>query len=97
MQRKYHNWNVYIHNMAKLDMIFLLNFLIKLGDIQPIFHKGRWIAVNFNFGKDNQYKLRFKDSYLMLISSLMNLCKSFKNENSKIIYPIFFPNKNNLD
>jgi hypothetical protein len=33
----------------------------------------------------------------MLLASLMKLCKSFKVENSKIIYPIFFANKNNLN
>jgi hypothetical protein len=47
MIRKYNKWNVYIHNMAKFDMIFLLKYLVKLGNIQPIIHNRRWISVNF--------------------------------------------------
>lgn len=97
MIRKYNKWNVYIHNMAKFDMIFLLKYLVKLGSVQPIIHGGRLISVTLNFGKNNEYQLKFKDSYLILLASLFRLCKAFKVENSKSIFPIFFVNKDNLN
>jgi hypothetical protein len=83
--------------MAKFDMIFLLKYLVKLADINPIIHNGRLISINANFGKDNKYQIKFKDSYLILLASLLKLCKSFKIDNVKTLYPIFFANKNNLD
>jgi len=39
MVRKYNKTNVYIHNMAKFDIIFLLKYLVKLGTIHPVFDK----------------------------------------------------------
>jgi hypothetical protein len=97
MRRKYDKHQVYIHNMANFDIMFLLKYLAKLGSIQLVYHNDLILAVTFHYGKDNQYSIRFKDSYKLLLSSLMNLCKSFKVENSKILYPIFFANKSNLD
>jgi hypothetical protein len=34
--------------------------------------------------------LHFRDSYLLLISSLKNLCKSFYNQINKDIFPLLF-------
>jgi hypothetical protein len=83
--------------MAKFDMIFLLKYLVKLGSVQPIIHGGRLISVDLNYGKNNEYQIKFRDSYLILLSSLMKLCKAFKIVNSKTFFPIFFVNENNLD
>ena len=83
--------------MAKFDMIFLLKYLVKLGSVQPIIHGGRLISVSLNFGKNNEYQLKFKDSYLILLNSLFRLCKAFAVKNSKILFPIFFVNENNLN
>jgi hypothetical protein len=97
MIRKYNGFNIYIHNMAKFDIIFLLKYLVKLGSVQPIIHNGRIISINLNFGKDNDYQLHFRDSYLLLLASLGKLCRSFKVENSKSIFPYNFVSENNLD
>jgi len=97
MIRKYNRSNVYIHNMAKFDIIFLLKYLVKLGLVHPIIHNGRIISINFNFGKNGEYQIQFRDSYLLLLNSLRKLCKSFSVENSKSIFPHFFVNENNLD
>jgi hypothetical protein len=83
--------------MAKFDMIFLLKYLVKLGTVQPIIHGGRLISVSLNFGKNNEYQLKFRDSYLILLTSLFRLCKAFSIKDSKILFPIFFVNANNLD
>ena len=95
--RKYNSSNIYIHNLAKFDIIFLLKYLVKLGSVQPIIHNQRIISINFNYGKNNEYRIQFRDSYLLLLSSLMKLCKSFKVNNKKSIFPHFFVNENNLD
>jgi hypothetical protein len=97
MIRKYNRTNVYIHNLAKFDIIFLLKYLVKLGSVQPIIHNQRIICINFNFGKNGEYQLQFRDSYLILLNSLMKLCKSFRVENSKSLFPHSFVNENNLN
>jgi hypothetical protein len=94
MIRKYNGYNVYMHNMAKFDIIFLLKYLVKLGNIEPVIHNDRIILIKFKFGK---YQLQFKDSYLLLLASLNKLCKSFKVNNPKSIFPHLFINENNLN
>jgi hypothetical protein len=97
LTRKYNGFNVYIHNMAKFDIIFLLKHLVKLGDVTPIIHNGRIISINLSFGKDLEYRLQFKDSYLILLSSLAKLTKGFIVETQKSVFPFLFVNENNLD
>lgn len=95
--RKYNGYNVYIHNLAKFDIIFLLKYLVKLGSVNPVIPNDRIISINFNCGKNNEYQIQFRDSYLLLLNSLAKLCKSFKVENPKSIFPYFFVNENNLN
>jgi DNA polymerase type B, organellar and viral len=95
--RKYNSSNIYIHNLAKFDIIFLLKYLVKLGSVKPIIHNQRIISIILNYGKNYEYKINFKDSYLILLSSLRNLCKSFKVNSPKSIFPHLFVNENNLN
>jgi hypothetical protein len=95
--RKYNGYNIYIHNMAKFDIIFLLKYLVKLGEVQPIIHNGRIITINLNFGRDLEYKLQFKDSYLILLASLAKLTKGFMVKNLKSIFPFLFVSEDNLN
>ena len=97
MIRKYNGYNIYIHNMAKFDIIFIMKYLVKVGSVNPIIHNGRIISINLNYGKNNDYQLHFRDSYLLLLNSLMKLCKSFRVETSKSVFPYLFVNENNLD
>jgi|SRR5882762_155967 len=97
LTRKYNGYKIYIHNMAKFDVIFLLKYLIKIAHVQPVIHNGRIISLTINYGKNNEYQLEFKDSYLILLNSLSRLTKNFKVENLKTIFPYFFVNENNLD
>jgi hypothetical protein len=80
--------------MARFDMIFLLKYLVKLGNIKPIIHNGKFISVDLITDKIN---LKFKDSYLLLLTGLDKLCKSFKIKNPKVQFPIFFLTENNLE
>lgn len=95
--RKYNGYNIYIHNLANFDIIFLFKYLIKLGNVNPIIHNGKFISINFNYGKNNDYQIQFRDSYLILLNSLRKLCKSFKVQTVKSIFPYLFVNKNNLN
>ena len=95
--RKYNGYNVYMHNMAKFDIIFLFKYLLKLGTVNPKIHNDRLIFIEFNYGKNNEYQIKFKDSLLLLLRSLDTLSKAFNVENKKTMFPIFFVNENNLD
>jgi hypothetical protein len=95
--RKYNGYNIYIHNMAKFDIIFLLKYLVKIVFVQPVIHNGRIISLSINYGKDLEYRIQFKDSYLILLNSLSKLCKAFSVSNPKTLFPHLFVNKNNLD
>jgi hypothetical protein len=97
MIRKYDKTNIYIHNLAKFDIIFLLKYLVKLGSVNPTIHNNRIISIDFNFGENGEYQIHFRDSYLILPASLMKLCKSFNVQDSKSIFPHLFVNENNLD
>jgi hypothetical protein len=93
MRRKYNGFRVYLHNFSNFDGIFLLNILSKLSNnIKPIINDDKLIDIKFKFGK---YSLLFRDSYLLLPSSLNELAKSFDVE-SKNIFPIFFVNDKNV-
>jgi len=93
--KKYDNYKVYIHNLAKFDIIFLLKYLVKLGSVNPIIHNERIISINFEFG--GKYQLQFRDSYLILLASLKNLAKSFMVQIQKSIFPYLFVNDSNLN
>lgn len=95
MQRKYNGYRVYLHNFSNFDGIFLLNILTKLSDnIIPIIKDSKLIDIKFKFA-NSKYTLFFRDSYLLLPSSLDNLAKSFKVE-SKGKFPILFVNDESI-
>jgi DNA polymerase type B, organellar and viral len=94
--RKYNYYKVYAHNMAKFDLIFLLKYLVKVGNIKPIIHNGKFISVTIAYGDDNQYNIEFKDSILLLLYSLDSLCRSFEIDDAKSIFPHLFVSENNL-
>jgi hypothetical protein len=95
--RKYDGFKIYAHNLAKFDIIFLLKYLLKLATIKPIIHSGKIISLTVNYGENGQYKIEFRDSLLLLLSSLDSLSESFKIENKKSIFPHLFVNENNLN
>src|SRR6266498_3704185 len=84
--RKYKNYRIYLHNFSKFDGYFLIKYLAQLGYCEPIIHKGKIISCNFTSHKHG-VKITFMDSYLILPSSLKNLCKSFDVKDPKGIFP----------
>jgi hypothetical protein len=95
--RKYNGFNIYIHNMANFDIIFLMKYLVTVGSINPIIHNGRIISITLNYGKNNEYQINFRDSYLLLPKSLAELTKGFNVETLKSVFPYLFVNENNLN
>ena len=94
MKRKYNNYKVYLHNFSKFDAIFLLSIMSSLTDeLSPLIRDGRIIDLKFKFS--NEYTLYFRDSLLLLPSSLRNLAKNFELEN-KGIFPYKFVNNKNI-
>jgi hypothetical protein len=97
MYKKYDNYQIYIHNLARFDGIFLLKILANLAksdDCNPIIHNGKLISISFRF-KD--YNITFKDSNQLLLGSLRKLAISFGVDTQKSIFPYNFVNENNLD
>jgi hypothetical protein len=97
LKRKYNNWNVYMHNMAKFDIIFLFKYLVEIAELYPVIHNNRIISIVANYGENKKYKINFRDSFLILLNSLSGLCKSFKVDSPKIQFPILFLNEENLN
>jgi hypothetical protein len=89
--RKYKGYKIYLQNFSKFDAIFLIKYLVNIGDCQPIIHKDKIISFSFKPNwKKNWGSITFYDSYLLLPSSLKKLSESFNIENSKGIFPVLF-------
>jgi hypothetical protein len=94
MKRKYHNHKVFLQNFSNFDAVFLLTVMTDVSDqVQPVLRDGQYINLTLKFA--GKYKLYFRDSYLILPSSLRNLAKNFGVEN-KGIFPYRFVNNKNI-
>ena len=95
LRRKYHQQRIYLHNFSKFDVTFLLNTLSTYGNkLKPVIRDGRFLNLKLTF--DNRYTLNFRDSLLLLPSSLDKLTKSF-NVTKKGIFPYNFVNKEGIN
>jgi hypothetical protein len=92
-KKKYKGYRIYLHNFSKFDGYFLLNYLSQLGFCDPIIHKGKIISCKFTL-IESGITVNFMYSFLILTSSLKNLCKSFNIENPKSIFPFHLNNIN---
>lgn len=80
---------IYAHNLSTFDGVLILKHLIPFGKVDPILHNGKIIAIKLivKGSNDKNITLIFKDSYLLLPSSLRNLCKAFNIPISKGHFP----------
>lgn len=94
MKRKYHKYKVYLHNFSRFDAVFLLTTITEICDnVLPIKRDGNFINIKLIFA--NKYCLYFRDSFLLLPSSLRNLAENFKVDN-KEIFPYKFVNNKEI-
>ena len=94
MVPKYHKYKIYIHNFSYFDGVFLLRILSNLSPkIRPIIREGRLIDIRMTYL--NKYHIYFRDSLLLLPSSLKKLAINFNVEN-KSLFPYEFVNNPNI-
>jgi hypothetical protein len=88
---------VYAHNLSSFDGVFLLKHLFQFGKVEPIISRdGKIISISLKVKDENNNikTIIFKDSYLMLTSSLRKLCYSFNVETHKGHFPFKLDNIN---
>jgi hypothetical protein len=80
----------YAHNFSKFDGVFLLKELVKLGEVFPLMRDDQFINLDLKIPNPNYIagqsdikerylnSLTFRDSLLLIPSSLDKLCKSFE-------------------
>ena len=94
LRRKYHNHKIYLHNFSRFDAVFLLSIMTDLSDkVYPIIRDGCFIDLRLEFA-DN-YTLYFRDSLLLLPSSLKSLAQNFHVED-KGLFPYSFVNNKEI-
>nr|YP_009649331.1 DNA polymerase family B [Rhizopogon vinicolor]QDA23246.1 DNA polymerase family B [Rhizopogon vinicolor] len=93
LKRKYKGYKIYVHNLSNFDGIFLLKILSSINHIkvQPILKDGKIINLKLNYDSINSYQINFRDSFLILPSSLRKLAIQFKVDN-KTLFPYNFVN-----
>lgn len=97
MIRKYNGYKIYLHNFSKFDGVFMLKILSNLSTkIKPIIRDNNIIDIIFHYGKNNMYKLYFRDSLLLLPSSLRKLGVNFSVDVKKSYFPYNFINNENI-
>lgn len=93
LKRKYTGYKIYVHNLSNFDGIFILKILSSIDhiNVHPIIKDGKMINIKLTYDNINNYQISFRDSYLMLPSSLNKLTKQF-NVTNKTIFPYNFVN-----
>lgn len=90
MRAKYNTWKIYVHHGSGFDYIFILKFITLLGEVDLLIKDGKFINIKLNWNKeDKKYSINFRDSLLMLPSSLRKLSKAF-NVEAKGFFPFDF-------
>ena len=116
LRRKYNKHRVYLHNFSYFDGIFLMRVISSVVDsknIKPVIRDGRIINLRVEFESENKnldsdknknkikYYIEFRDSYLLLTTSLEKLGKTFAiNEGqleTKLSFPYRFVNESFVD
>lgn len=98
LHRKYNGYRVYIHNFSNFDSIFLQRIMINFNSCNVkniIKRNGKIInlTLEYNLTGKRKYSIYFRDSLLMLPSSLKKLGDSFNVDIKKTIYPYKFVNQ----
>ena len=108
LKRKYNKNRVYLHNFSHFDGIFLMKEIISItgsDQVKPVIRDNRIINLRVEFYQDNKtlinnkkfknkiYYVEFRDSYLLLTTSLENLGKTFATNKGRLEQKLSFPYK----
>lgn len=95
----YDGYNVYIHNSSRFDIIFMLKYIVKYCKADLIYKNNKFISVKLEkpISKKEKITINMFDSYLILLSSLSSLGKTFNVDVQKSTFPHKFINKETLD
>jgi len=96
MSTKNDKKNIYIHNGANFDSVFLTKPLARLFKIKPLYHKNKLIKMDVIDPKNN-VSITILDSYQILKGSLKDLSQAFDVPVPKGDFPHKFITKDNLD
>jgi hypothetical protein len=97
MKIKYNGWNVYLHNGSLFDCIFLLRYMTEIGHVDLLKKDNKFINIKLSWGENKdkkgnvKFNINFRDSFLLLPSSLRKLSIAFGVE-SKGFFPMKFVN-----
>jgi hypothetical protein len=96
MKKEFNRYRIFLHNFSNFDGIFLIRILSGLATkLKPIIRETKVIDLKFYFGETGKNILYFRDSFLLLPSSLDDLAKAF-NVGSKGIFPYKFVNNEDI-
>ena len=75
----YNNFNIYIHNGIRFDLVFLFKHFIKVAkeskfNVDVVYKDGEILNLSI---RNKKNIIQFKDSLKLLLSSLSNLAKNF--------------------
>ena len=97
---KYFGYTVYVHNLGKFDVLFILRLVYNKFRVEKLLAIDKDIISLTVYGPKirgrNITKLVFRDSLRLLPSSLRSLGDSFNVKVTKGIFPYNFVNKDNL-
>jgi DNA polymerase type B, organellar and viral len=82
---------VYAHNFSKFDGLFILKHLLPFGIVDPLLFNGKLITIKLKLNiegcEHNGKTIIFKDSFLLLPSSLRSLALIYNLTEIKGIFP----------
>ncbi|OAX31150.1 hypothetical protein K503DRAFT_704144, partial [Rhizopogon vinicolor AM-OR11-026] len=97
LRRKYDGYTIYAHNLSMFDIIFLLKYIPDLRKdgfkVNIIKKDNKFISIKI-YNNTKNISVTFRDSYLLLPSSLSKLSAQFMVETPKGIEPVFVGDPN---
>ena len=94
LTKKYHGFKFYAHNLSSFDGVFILNNLVQLSEkikikVEPLFRDRKLISIKVRYGwrydqSKFRYHLEFRDSLLILLSSLKKLSETFLKDKPEL-------------
>lgn len=96
---KYAFFTVYVHNLSKFDIPFILKPLVEsdLFNLETVVRDSHIISVRIAHKYKKDAVITLNDSYNLLSQSLAKLCKTYDTDVTKGVFPYNFVKNNTLD